>query len=391
MPQVQVYATGGVEPVYGVKVDDAFGTILFQPKNFNSVEWTRARNSVGAATLILPGHWPASKVKRKDGIVEIWKQIGSAPPFLVTNTVWLRRGWKRLIKRGSDGGLEKLWAIRCFDLNHLIARRTVDYNAANDYTSKLLPADDMIKAIARENFGSLATDTDRSWADKIDIQADRSEAPVILKTFARRNMLQIFQEICRTSDELGVHLSFDIVVKVPPGIPGQPFKVELRTYTGQIGVDHTFPSGNPPITLGAERGNLDGVEIDESYEEEVTRGIVGGQGDEEFRPIARFTDDARVAESPFGLIESFEDSQQDTDGAGLSDEARALVNANGLHKSATGQLVPTSGVIFDIDVRWGDKVTVQADSESFDAHIDVAHGVFTREGEQVDVVIRSEA
>lgn len=386
-----MFGEGGATATYTIKLDDAFGTVLAVPKDWVSLEWTRAENQIGALTLVLPGHWPRSFVARVDGIVEVWRQLGNGAPYLLTNTVWLRRGWKKIKRRGDSGGLETLWEIRCVDLVDLLRRRVIDYNAANTYTSKLQEADDMIKTIARENLGSLALDTTRDWSTLLNIQTDRTGAPSVRKAFARRPMLDVLQEIAAAALELGLYLAFDVVVKNQPGVIGIPFVAELRTYLYQRNVDHTFPTGNPPILVGPEFGNLDNVALDESHEMEITRGIVGGQGEEEFRPVSRFTDTGRVAQSPFGLIESFIDSQQNTDADGLLDEARSLVRRNRPRTEVTGDIRPTGGLLFDVHFTFGDLLTAQDDGDSFPVHMDRVHGRVEREGgEQISIAAKSE-
>ncbi len=197
------------------------------------------------------------------------------------------------------------------------------------------------------------------------------------------------QEIAQASYNNGTYLVFDTVCSVPPG-SGSAMAFEFRAYTGQRGVDHRFPSGNPPLLIGPDFGNLDDVEYEEDAENEITRAIVGGQGQGTGRTFTRKDDATREGESPFALIESFKNATGESAAAGLANEADALLKAGLPRKTLTGRVVPTSGLIYGVHYGWGDFVTLQVDGDSFDAHLNQVHVTRTRdEHEVVDIWGRS--
>ena len=57
----------------------------------------------------------------------------------------------------------------------------------------------------------------------------------------------------------------------------------------------------------------------------------------------------------------------------------------------TGDIEPTSGLLYGINWNWGDLVTAQVDGESFDAHLRAVSITIDREqGERVRAFVRAE-
>lgn len=369
---------------YQIFISDALGNRLVAPKDWSEVEYVRAENNIGALTLTLPYYYDRN-IFKKDGTIEVWRSLDGGLPYLDVETLWLIRGWRRTIKRGL-----RFWIIRAVDLNHLLKRRIVDYFAASAQAAQTDQADDMCKVIVRQNFTAAATDATRSIGTYLTVQADVAAGPSIRKAFAWRNVLTILQELAQASFQAGTYLAFDIVPTVLPN-SGSTIQFEFRTYTGQRGVDHTFPGGNPPVLLGPAFDDLDEVILDEDASDEITRSIVGGQGTEAARSIARANDAARQGESPFNLCEGFQNAYNESDTAtGLPDEADTLLKSGRPKKNLSGKIVQTSGFIYGLHWRWGDLVTAQIENDSFNAHIDRVHvNVKQDTGETVEAFIRS--
>lgn len=366
-------------------IDDALGNRLESPRDYTRFEYVRVENGIGALTLTLPSRYPRSLFK-KDGVVELWRSIDGGAPYLDTETVWLQRKWKKIIKQGL-----RLWQITCVDLNHLLKRRFVDYAAGSAQADQSRAADDLGKQIIRENLGSSATDTTRSLATYLTVQANATAGPTTGKKFSERNVLTVLQEIALASFNNSTYLVFDTVCSVPPG-SGSAMQFEFRSYTSQRGVDHRFPGGNPPLLIGPDYGNLDDVEYEEDAENEITRAIVGGQGQQANRTFSRKDDTAREGESPFALIEAFKNATGESAAAGLANEADALLKSGLPRKGLRGRIVPTSGLIYGVHYRWGDFITAQVDGDSFDAHLNQVHVTRTRDAhEEVEVWARNTA
>lgn len=373
-------------------IDDALGNRLESPRDYAGFEYAVTENGVCALTITLPGRYPLSLFK-KDGVIELWRSIDGGAPYLDTGRVWLQRRWKKTIKKST-----RTWQVGCVDLNHLLTRRFVDYPSGiitiapgqDTASEKKQAADDMGKQIVRENLGANAAPAVRKIDTWLAVQANASAAPSMSKAFSERNVLTVLQEIAQASFNNGTYLVFDTVCSVPPG-SGSAMQFEFRSYTGQRGVDHRFPGGNPPLLLGPDFGNLDDVEYDEDATNEATRSIVGGQGQGQARNFRRKDDAARQGESPFALIETFKNATGISTNAGLDNEADALLKSMLPRKTLVGKIVPTSGLIYGVHYGWGDFVTAQVDGLSVDMHLNKVHVVRSRDQhEKIDVGLRAE-
>lgn len=383
-------ATGGGIPYYTITLADAFGNPLLRLIDWVSVEWAWVEMNVGSLTLVLPGYIPETVIAINRGMVVVERGLGSAPPALLNGTIYLRTAWDKQWRR-TENGFEKVWVITCQDLNLCLEDRYVDYNAGSSYTSKLDEADNMLKAVVRENHGSLALDTTRSITSILDVEADVSAAPIVRKSFSRRKVLPVLQEIAKASFQRGTYVSFDVVCKTQPGA-GSAFKAEFRTYTGQRGMDHRVPGGNPPILIGPDFGNLDDPRLSYDAREAATRAIVGGDGEEELRAVARENDLARQYETPWGPIEHFEDSRQEGDATALQDEARSLIKLMRPRRTLSGEIVQTAGLIYGLNFGRGDYVTAQMDGMAFDARLSALKGSKNRDGpEQLEAIFMAES
>lgn len=371
---------------YDIKINDAVGRLQLAPRDWQILDYVRAENDVGALTLTLPGAYPKNAFK-KDGLIEVWRSVEGAPPYLDTETLWMirRRRWQYKA-RGTP-----IWTIYAEDLNSLLRRRSVDYEPDNAYTDKVAAADDMGKAIIRENMGTLATDTTRSIATWLGVDADQALAPIVRKAFARQNVLKVLQDLALWSYQQGTYLVFDVVCdRLPGDSAGVHF--QFRSYVGQRGNDHRWPGGKPPLLIGAQYNNLDSVDDDDDATDEITRGIaIGPTVTGSTQAVARQTDDARAAESPFNLIEGTRNAGSSAEALVLEGEAQAELQSGIPREWLTGSLQNTSGLLYGVDWNWGDLLTAQANSRSADVHASRVHVHVERDqGDQVESILKGD-
>ena len=179
---------------YQVALLDQYGVALTQLEGFSSLDYTRIVNSVGSLVAIIPEIYDQYLFSGTDIIrdnrIEVYRRIGGGSFYRDMETQWLAvKGNKILNERG-----ERLTKITCVDLMQLLTRRIVAYNSGASQASKTDQADDMMKAIVRENFGSLATDTDRDWSAYLSVEVDLSLGQSLSKSFSRRKVLQVLKE-----------------------------------------------------------------------------------------------------------------------------------------------------------------------------------------------------
>lgn len=345
------------ELAYFIEVADPFGVKVAQVDSFLSLELARTVNDVGVLTLDMDPDTDVSPF-RLDGRLGVWRK-GAAGGFLLqTDTVWFVRQWRRVMYATG----ERVLRVTAYSASDLLARRIVAYPAGSATASKTDNADDMMKAIVRENLGASATDTDRSWASYLTVQSDNGAASSMSKAFSRRNVLTVLQEIAETSAEAGEPLYFDVAAPAQGGL-------EFRTYIGQRGVDRTL-SSSTPLVISPELGTIAGGELFTDYASEVTVVYAAGQGDKEAREVAEVEDIARSGASPFGRIEALRDARQNATGASLTAEGNAYLRANRPRRVFTAALVDTPQVRYGLEWHWGDKVTAQFEGQTFDCHID---------------------
>lgn len=361
-------------------VDDPTGNRLFLPTDWVSLDYVRVENDVGTLVLLLPAANYDRTLFKKDGFIEIWRVPDVGLPYLETTTLWMIRRVRYI------DGPPAQWEITAYDLNHLLKRRIVDYNPGNTtYTELLLAADNMGKQVVAQNMGTSAADATRSIASYLNIQDNATAAPIIRKSISRQNVLQVLQDIAATSYQNGTYLVFDIVVTQLQVGPGASLKFEFRSYIKQRGTDRTTTSTTPQFLFGPGYGNLTGVILDEDSSNEITRGISTGQGVDVIQAVARATDSARAAESPFNLIESVRSASGALVAADLTADAQAELRAGIPVKQMSGKIASTSGFQYGIDWNWGDLMTEQVNGTSANVHVSAVHVNWVREsGETVE-------
>lgn len=376
---------GGVAVMarYQIELYDPFGVRLNVLDAIQSLEYARTVNSIGALTLTLPAKAYDYANFKIDGRIGVYRAVGGGPLALEMETAWLIVRRNKLLSASGER-LVKLTAVDGVDL---LRRRIVAYAAGAAYAEKSDYADDMMKEIVSQNLGSGATDTTRSIATYLTIQADLSLGASLRKGFAWRNVLTVFQELAQASDTAGTYLAFDVVCTDPTAT--QAF--EFRTYANWRGVDHRWPNGSNPVILSPENGTLANVDLGELFDEEINAAYAGGQGEGAARVTASSLDATRIGLSPLRRSEGFADARQTAVTATVTDEADSLVREGMPRRVFTGKIVPTQGVQYGLDWRWGDYVTAQFENLSYDCRIDTVHVQVDASGnETVDAYLRSE-
>lgn len=344
---------------YSVILSDPYGVRLAEANTFSSLTYARKVNDWSTATLVLPGTFDTSNIL-VDGRLEIWRQIAGTPAYLDTETTWLIQKWTK--QWGSKG--ERTIAIEADHPLVLLREpgRFVDAYAGASGASKSGTADDVMKAIVRECIGTSASSS-RTLSDLISVAADISQAASISRAFAWRAVLNVLQDLANDSAQQGTYCAFDIVAPAPDGY-------EFRTYTGQRGVDHRFPTGLSPVLLDPDAGSVGEAELELDYRDEVTFAKAGGQGEGTARTIGSYQDPTRTGVSPFRWREVFADATQTADTTVLTGVARAQVRASRPRKRFRGKLISTTDAQYGVHWGWGDLVTVQAEGDLFDCRVD---------------------
>jgi hypothetical protein len=346
---------------YSVFLADQYGTRLADASNFLTLSYTRVVNDIGSLSLVLPGDYPSQYIIAPDGRIEVWRKLDSGREYLDTDTVWLI---KKVTQKLDARGMRTILVEAVTPLSVLREPgRMVNYVAGSPQaTYAAAAADDQIKEVARDNIGTDATGS-RNISAYISIDANTGQGVSVAKSFAFRDCLAVMQEFADASTQAGTYCAFDIVATTPTTLT-------FRTFTGQRGVDHRFPSGNNPVLLSPEMGNLGETELTQDWSEEITYVQAGGKGEGQQRLLASAQDDARIALSPFGLREYFQDATQYATTTGLSAEAEAVVRTGRARQVFKGRVLDTRDTQYGVHWGWGDYVTAQAFGQLIDCRID---------------------
>ena len=345
-----------------------------------ALSYTRAVGTVGALTVTLPPSLPLAFLPR-DGRLLVSRSLPGVPPALDMDAVWFIVGVTRqLAETGAQATI-----VHAVDAVDLLRRRIVAYAAGSSEAVKSGAADDVMKAIVRENLSSSATTASRVLpAALFRVAGNLGAGPSVAKAFSRRRVLDVLREIADTATQAGTYLAFDVV--------WTGATLEFRTYTQWRGVDHRFPSGFNPVILSPDTGSLTRVSYRVDYADEVTYAYAGGQGEGDARAVGTATDTARATLSPFARIEAWVDARNTDNSTALADEADAAVRAGRPRVVFEGAVnADAPGATYGRDYRFGDVVTAQAFGVSVDCRIDAVSVDVTGDAERVNILARSVA
>jgi hypothetical protein len=227
---------------------------------------------------------------------------------------------------------------------YLLSGRIVAYPAGSSQAVKSGVADDVIKAIVRENLGALAP-ADRDLGGAFDVAADSSQGATVYKTMPRRNVLLVCQEIARASAQAGKPIFFDVV--------WTGSRLEFRTYLDARGADHRADSP-APIVLSPEFGTLANASRSFDHRDETTVVYCAGQGRGEQRIIVSVSDDARRTMTPFNRREVFVDARYLSLTESVATEADATLWRRRPIQQLGGTFEDTDTWRYGRDWSWGD-------------------------------------
>ena len=317
-------------------------------------EYAKIANTPAPFRLKLPSKFDRNKIKL-DNIIEIW--YGFGPSTLKLVYCGFLRAWKFT----DDAGVEytELYGLSSMEL--LIRRIVKDYSGSSQ--AKMTDeADDMIKAIAKDQLGTdAAAGRDlTSVGGGFTIQSDLADGYSVTKAFADKKVLEICQEIAgagRQASDTGEAIYFDIVPIVSSSVTGA-LAFQLQTFTGQRGNDRTWDSSQP-VFVGPEWGNFQNGYMEFDYLDEVNYVYALGQGEGSVREVVTVADTTRSGMSIWNLREGAKDARQIDfgDTAGLTGEANTYLDENKPKFRFGGDIVETPAFRYKRDWDFGDRVT----------------------------------
>jgi hypothetical protein len=319
---------------------------------------TKVSNGVGAWQMTLPGNFNKDYLK-EDRLVEFWMA-----PYKTMSMRCVMVGEIRKIR--TSGYKSKMsYTISGPDENFMLADRDVAYYAGQSQTSKSGYADDLIKAVGRENFGSTASDYASDTTRRLDgynvtVAADVSAAQAVSMGFSWKNCLSVMQNLALASKQKGTDLYFWMApIFQADGTIG----FELRTNINQPGSDLRYGNTNGVI-FAPEYGNLDEPDLVEDYSNEATYVYACGPGDEGSRLIVTGSA-AVISRSPWARREVVLDLKNQNAGT-MPDIVLAELSNRRALVSFAGTLMDTDKTKYGIHWQHGDRVTVSYNNRQFD-------------------------
>ncbi len=345
------------------------GTVktILTPSDWFKLEYIKKENDFGSLYLDLPPIYDANHFLVDDRL-EVMMSVEGGSFVLDMDSVW----FIRLMRFKIDENNKEFIHILAYDATQLLNRRIVAYPSGTAYSGKLDKADDMIKAIARENFGTLASDTNRDISEYMSIDPDYSLCPEIEKSFAWRKVLPLLQEIADDSNTNGTYLSFDIVYDTDS-------KVRLKTYVGCRGVNRGLSSGNP-LVVSIDNGVLSYASVTFDHTEEFNFIYAGGRGEGVNRILATAYDNARINMSPYNRVEDWVDSSNDDNENTPESEANSRLKECAPKISINGHMQQTPSKLYNIDFGYGDIIVAKYKNFMFDVHLDTINVIIDSNG-----------
>lgn len=365
---------------YTVYLCDQFGRVVADASDFTNLTYTRVVNDVGGLVLTLKGDYPLNNIVSPDGRIQVWRRLSSGREYLDTDTTWLIKGYRLILDENGTRSIE----VRALAPLCVLSEpgRFVDAYAGSAEAQKTGAADDMCKAIVREQASSSAAAA-RQYGGLISVAANTAQAPGITKGFAWRDVLKVLQELADASAQAGTYLAFDIVAPTTETL-------EFQTFVGQRGIDHRFPGGVNPVLIGPDFGTMGACSLDYDWEEEATYAKAGGQGEGSGRLTGEDLDDARAAVSPFGRREVFVSATNYATSTGLAAEAEAQVRAQRPRVILNGELLDSPQARYGQDWAWGDYLTIQVFGVSIDARVQAVTVEASPGRERIRAAVRGE-
>jgi len=333
-----------------VWLDSALGERLQLLDTYSELRLVRNVNGLGGWSLVLPG--PVERWSLQiDQMVELWRIDEAGVQTLQTV------GFLRSIRAEEEGDSDQL-VIGGPDCLALLDDRIVAYRSGSPQAKKSGPADNVMKAIVRENLGSLAEAARDLTSYGFSVEENQSAGPTISKAFAFRNVLEVLVEISDATRAMGTPVLFDVV---PLWRETARLGFEFRTYVGQRGLRRTYDTDQAAI-FGREWGNLLQPQLLRDHLDERTVVYAGGQGRGRKRRLVQATSD-QLGRSPWSRRELFAHATQDATTAELTATAQARLRGQRAQLRFTGQLLSTPQTVYGRDWQLGDLVSIVYNSQ----------------------------
>jgi hypothetical protein len=341
------------------------------------LSYSKVVNGAGYFSLGINSNFDTAQIK-KDRFISIWRRPVGGAQYLDFRGPLL--GWE--YKDNPDGSYED--SIFGGGLNHLLQRRIIAYAAGTAQAGMTDQADDMMKAIVKDNLGSDATTARQLSATYFSIQADTSLGTSITMGFAWKKLIDVLRDISNKARTDADDQYFEIQ-------PTGDTAFEFRTFSGQIGADRRTSVTGQPIIFGDTFGNLSQPSYRVDYTDEANFIYAGGTQTGSARIIEDAEDATRSGLSIIARSETFVDARNGGNtSAAVQAEADAGLIEHRPKVKFSARLVSTPRAVYGRDWNYGDRVTVTYRGQQIDCMIRaVTVGVKQDGDENIDASIEA--
>ena len=365
--------------------------VIARLQDFAVCDYVLNDNAAGAMTLVIPPIISPSLLTA-DTQIEIWRIGDGQAPVLEGNAQWF------VERVTTQYAAERLITIAAVDAMGLLARRNVMYYAGSNQTNMTGPADDLMKAIMRQNFPDAPPLTGRVTGgfggteiftgDLLSIAGDVSLLPSVQKAFSWADVLGVLQDLAEMSFGEGTYGAFRMV-QVDPDTGA----LQFRTYSGSYGPDRraaisgqAVPSG---VTLTPENGSIVNGLIVEDWSDTATNVVAGGEGEGSGRALGSAV---KRAPSAWGYRERFVENTNTNSIATLNNYAAGKLQELQPMRTITGTINETADVRYGREFGLGYLVTANIGGFTVDARVRQVHVTMTQdEGETITAEIINES
>lgn len=355
---------------YELRLLDPYGAYLATIDAIESLDCALVVGGIGVLTLVLPPLYDVA-LFAMDTRIELSRIVAGVTEI----TIWL----VRLVEESESGDGARRITITAFSPVEILSRRIVSEQSQS--VAVAVPADDLMRLVVSQNFVS-ATDDARELPNLLTVAATAMSAgPAVTLEFEHREVLEVLREIAAASLADGTYLTFDLV-------PTSEVAFAFRTYIGVRGIDRRFGTANP-IILSAARGTLTNVKVRNDWTDEKTVVYARNHGDGTTLSYSLVADNARIAMSPFGRIET---SLVITNvgGSSLQSAAEAELRKLRGRERFLAEFQEQRGTRYGVELKLGDLVTAEHLGTMYDCRVEPVHLTIDANGnEVVDIQLRS--
>jgi len=330
-----------------------------------ALEYTKVINDAGRFTLRLPVAF--DRLIGIDRRVSIWRKL---PGGAFYRDFY---GFIRSIVQGSDSNGDDYTQIGGPGLGDVLRRRIVAYAAGSAEAFKTAYADDMMKAVIRENLGTGAG-TRAISATYFSVDADQSRGPSLVNSFAYYNVYDVLSYIVDMARQAASEIYFDVV-------PLSDSAFVFRTYTTQPGIDRRTSTGSP-VLFSTDFYNLESPQLVEDWSDEANAVYGGGPGLGSGRYVSEQTDTARQAVSIFGRTEHYSNETIADSNAAVDASTKGVLISKRPLKRFSATIVDTDRARYGREWSFGDRVTATYRKRKFDCLIRAVSVSLSADGQE---------